>query len=508
MSPGAGKVESLQTHQSDRRTHSLKTTGDYVNIIDAYHETGSYRAAARLCGVAHKTVRRVIERHQAGGPWTRQPRPVTRNTDPVLSVLAKRVKDTDGRISAKRLLPVARAAGYTGSARNLRRAVARIKAEHKQKRRLYRPWVPTPGQHLVIDWTPEAGMHIFCAVLAWSRYRFVRFALNQTRETTLALLAECFEELEAVPAVVLSDRMSCLKNGVVANVVVPHPDYVRFAAHYGFRPDFCESADPESKGVVEHLAGYVQVDLVVPEDGFGGKPEVGNRQARIWGLEVNGRLHSEIQAIPGERLKEEQPLMRPLPSLRPPLCRGELRKVDRLQTIRFGSARYSLPTVWVGRTVEVMVQDGEVVVGNDGAEITRHQLQPPGGISVHDQHYSGPARPPARAIRVRTNTERAFMALGPAAETFLRSAAAAGTSRLAGELAEIVSLEASWGREQLVAALERATRFRRFKADDVRDILTAGPQAPNPVPAGKAMQLALPEAPVRSLEAYSLEAVR
>jgi hypothetical protein len=78
--------------------------------------------------------------------------------------------------------------------------------------------------------------------------------------------------------------MSCLKNGVVANVVVPHPDYVRFAAHYGFRPDFCESADPESKGVVEHLAGYGQVDLVVPEGGFGGKPEVGNRQARIWGL--------------------------------------------------------------------------------------------------------------------------------------------------------------------------------------------------------------------------------
>src|SRR5207244_7723802 len=88
--------------------------------------------------------------------------------------------------SAKRLLPVVRAAGYTGSARNLRRAVAKIKTEHRQKRRLYRPWVPTPGQHLVIDWTPEAGMHIFCAVLAWSRYRFVRFARNETRETTLA----------------------------------------------------------------------------------------------------------------------------------------------------------------------------------------------------------------------------------------------------------------------------------------------------------------------------------
>src|SRR5438128_1680547 len=238
--------------------------------------------------------------------------------------------------------------------------------------------------------------------------------------TTLALLAECFEELGAVPAVVLSDRMSCLKNGVVANVVVPHPDYVRFAAHFGFRPDFCESADPESKGVVEHLAGYVQVDLVVPEDGFGGKPEVANRQARVWGLEVNGRLHSEIQAVPAERLQEERPLMRPLPLLRPALCRGELRKVDRLQTIRFGSARYSVPTTWVGRTLEIMVRDGEVVIGLDGEEITRHRLQPPGGISIYDEHYSGPARPPARAIRVRTETERAFIALGPVAEGFLR----------------------------------------------------------------------------------------
>lgn len=67
--------------------------------------------------------------------------------------------------------------------------------------------MPNPGQHLVIDWTTIGfGLHMFCAVLAWSRYRFIRFASSETRETTLGLLAECFEELGAVPAVVLSDR--------------------------------------------------------------------------------------------------------------------------------------------------------------------------------------------------------------------------------------------------------------------------------------------------------------
>jgi len=28
----------------------------------------------------------------------------------------------------------------------------------------------------VIDWGAESGLDVFCAVLAWSRFRFVRFA--------------------------------------------------------------------------------------------------------------------------------------------------------------------------------------------------------------------------------------------------------------------------------------------------------------------------------------------
>ena len=47
----------------------IEDDGDYVNIIDAYNELGSYRAAARLCGTTDKTVRRTIERQRAGGPW-------------------------------------------------------------------------------------------------------------------------------------------------------------------------------------------------------------------------------------------------------------------------------------------------------------------------------------------------------------------------------------------------------------------------------------------------------
>jgi hypothetical protein len=63
----------------------------------------------------------------------------------------------------------------------------------------------------VIDWGAEGGLHVFCAVLAWCRFRFVRFARDERAATTLALLAECFEVLGGVPGKVLADRMGCLK---------------------------------------------------------------------------------------------------------------------------------------------------------------------------------------------------------------------------------------------------------------------------------------------------------
>ena len=475
-----------------------------MDIVAAYEQVGTYRGAAALCGTTHKTVKRVIERRRAGEPFEAPRRQLAKNTDAVAAVIAEKVRATDGRISAKRLLPVARTAGYTGSARNFRRAVAEAKKAWRRARRVYRPWQPAPGEHLVIDWASEGAWQIFCAVLPWSRWRFVRLARDQKAATTMRLLAECFEEAGGVPHVVLADRMGCLKGGVVANVVVPTAEYVRFATHFGFRPDFCEAADPESKGIVEALCRYAEYDLVVPAGAWDDEATA-NADARGWCGEVNARVHSEVAAIPNDRLAEERKVLRPLPSLRPPLRRGEARKVDKLATVRFGSARYSVPKELVGRSVEVVVGDGEVLVHHGDALVAVHPVVAPGECSIIDDHYGGPRRVPARAVRPRSGAERAFLALGPAAEAFLRAAAAAGTSKLGTELALICALEAAWGGDALVAALERAAAFRRFRAADVRSILEAGPGVADVVDEGEALVVDLPAVPVRSLEDYRLE---
>ena len=160
---------------------------------------GSYRGAAELCGTTHKTVKRIVERHNAGG--AAPPRKERgHNYDPVAELVAEKVARSQGRISAKRLLPAARAAGYAGSARNFRRLVAEVRAAWRAgHHRGRRPAVWTPGDTLASDRGSEGGLHVFCAVLAWSRFRFVRFAADEKAATTLGLLAECFETLGGVP---------------------------------------------------------------------------------------------------------------------------------------------------------------------------------------------------------------------------------------------------------------------------------------------------------------------
>ncbi len=475
-------------------------------MLTAYREVGSYRGAAAICGTTHKTVKRIVARHEAGGVRpVRTPRPA--NSEVVRELVAGKVKNTHGRISAKRLLPVARAAGYEGSARNFRRLVAAEKSSWRQANaRTRRPAVWAPGEVLAIDWGVLGGLHVFCAVLAFSRVRFVRFADNERAETTLGLLAECFEVLGGVPKVVLADRMGCLKGGVVADVVVPTAEYVRFAAHYRFRPDFCRAADPASKGIVENLVGYAKTDLMIPQAPFADLAAA-NAAAAAWCTEVNGVLHSEIAAVPAQRLEVERELLGALPSLRPSIGRATTRKVDKLSCVRFSSARYSVPTALIGSQVQLLAADGRltVVVPGTGEVVAEHPLMAPGEASVLDEHYGGPRRAPQRAARPRTAAEKAFCALGPVAEQFLIGAAAAGNTRLGPELAELAALEAAHGRDALTAALGRAVAFGRWHAADIRSILAAGAGVAQVRPAGEALVIPLPATATRPLSQYSMD---
>ncbi len=480
-----------------------------MDVVSAFRDVGTYRGAAEICGVDPKTVKRIVLAWEAGllDDQRAGRGPVSKNTDVVGDLVAKRVADTHGKATAKKLLAEARAAGYVGSDRNFRRLVAAEKKAWRAKNAYQRrPGVWTPGQMLVIDWgtIKGSGIKVFCAVLAWSRFRFVRLARDETAATTFALLAECFETLGGVPAKVLADRMGCLKAGTVADVVIPTPDYVRFATHYGFSPDFCKAADPESKGIVEHLVGYAKRDLPFP--GQSDDLAEWNQSAVAWCGEVNGREHSEICAIPNDRLENERGLLRGLPSVRPRIGQAELRKVDRLSTIRVASVRYSVPSALVGQRVEAVTYHGQVRIYTLGGELVAiHTQLTAGEASILDEHYPAPRKLPSRGPRPRSDVEQTFLGLGAAAEVFITAGAAAGMTLLGKHIERIVTeLIPAHGEEAVAKALERAVRFGRFRADDIASILAIGP-IPEAVEPGDQVVVDLPSAEVRSFDAYRLE---
>lgn len=478
-------------------------------VVNLYEELGSYRAVAAVVGCDHKTVKAWLERSRRVSVAKVVSR--SRATDPYVELIRERVERTEGRVRGKRLLKLLRAAGYRASLRTLERALRVERRSWQQRqRRVYRPWVSAPGDFLIVDWgevgtVPTAAgqrkLYCFCAVLGWSRWRYVRFFTCQRFQVLAQGLAACFEALGGVPAHVMFDNAKTVTIDFVAGASVLNAELVRLATHYHFTPVTAAASDPESKGKVEALVRYVKSRLV-PEEGFSSLDEAG-REAEKWCQEVNWEVHEETRAVPAARLEEERPLLRRLVE-RPPVATGENRKVDQLSTVRLGSARYSVPSRLRGEVVQVLADGDEVRVIHQGSEVALHRLQAPGGTSIQDEHYPFPAPTGLRPLRPRHPAEVRFLDLGEPAERYLRAAAAAGTVRLLQQLERVLELERSHGREAVQAALTRAVEFARFGHEDIAAILLAAGAAP-PARLQPATPLALeglPQVPQRALESY------
>jgi alkylated DNA nucleotide flippase Atl1 len=75
----------------------LKSAKDRMDIISAYQQVGSYRGAAELCGTTHRTVKKVIDKFEAGDNL---PARVERahNYDAVTDLVTERVEKSQGRM--------------------------------------------------------------------------------------------------------------------------------------------------------------------------------------------------------------------------------------------------------------------------------------------------------------------------------------------------------------------------------------------------------------------------
>jgi hypothetical protein len=463
----------------------MKSDGEIMEILEAFDLTNSYRDAAELAGCSHHTVEDCVAKRDAG---LLDNKPAQRDMliDPHLPKLEEWVEASKGKIRADVVHEKLTTLGYGGSERTTRRAVAIAKKNWRQgNRRIYRPWVPEPGMWFQWDygWGPMvAGRQVllFCAWLAWSRYRVVLPILDKSLPSVIACIDTTLRRFGGCPTYGLTDNEKTVTVDHVAGIPVRNPDMVAASRHYGLQVVTCMVADPETKGGSEATVRLAKADIVPTDanllDEYSSFADV-EAACLAWSNEVNNRVHRVTRRIPAEMLAEEQQRLHKLPAHPYTVAFGQTRVVgSTTPMVAFENASYSVPSKLAGETVWVRDHGDELVfvhVESDGPkEIARHQRTIPGSPRVNDDHFPpSPPGPLERKPSAKNAGESAFLAIGPAAVTWLERAAEAGTSRMRIKMASAVDLAALHGIDVVNDALAVAADAGRFDEGNLSSII-------------------------------------
>ncbi|MGZ6617648.1 MAG: IS21/IS408/IS1162 family transposase [Solirubrobacteraceae bacterium] len=464
----------------------MKRPEEVMEILEAYDLAGTLRGAAALAGCDHKTVAYWVRmRDEAGGmPVVARKRPAMEQE--FASKIDELVDRSHGRIRADVAHDKLVALGYQGSGRTTRRWVAESKRRWRRRHgRRTRPWIPEPGLWMQWDYGdgPKAGglaTVLFCAWLAWSRFRVVVPLRDKTMPSVVMGLDRALRLFGGAPTYALTDNEKTVSVDHVCGIAVRNPLIVEVARHYGLTIATCVPADPQSKGGSEATVRVAKADLVPTDHNLRDEYEdfaALERACEQFMADVNTRPHRATLEPPVIRLAEEHERLHPLPRLPHTLCFGETRKVNWQSLISVGGALYSVPHELIDERVWARTDGSELIVvhvdGHQGPrEVARHRLTTPGRPAIDDGHY--PPRPAGaleRKPRARSAEEQAFLAIGDGAAQWLIKAGAAGAQRVRRKMAEAVDLAKLHGSVEVERALRTCADAGRFGDGDLAAIL-------------------------------------
>ncbi len=229
--------------------------------------------------------------------------------DPFTQIITTRLA-TYPELSAVRLFDEVRAAGYPGGITQVRDYVARVRPRPEPE-----PLVrfeTAPGHQAQVDFAefrlPWGKRYALVVVLGYSRLLWVRFYPRQSLATVIAGLEEAFAYVGGVPTELLFDQMKAViveDQRLDGGKLLENPEFLRFAAHWGFRVRACRPYRAKTKGKVERPIRYLRSNF------FYGREFIGDAdldaQCRAWLDDVaNARIHRTTECVPRVRFETEE----------------------------------------------------------------------------------------------------------------------------------------------------------------------------------------------------------
>lgn len=305
-------------------------TFENVMEIHILHKRGvGIRSIASQLGISRNTVRKYLKKHQMQPVYSPRPKAACL-LDPHQDYIRKRIADSlPYRLAGTVIYREIRARGYRGSLTLLRYF---LRAEQK-------PVVVEPvirfetetGRQMQVDWgtmrTVHNPLHVFVAVLGYSRMLYIEFTDNMRYETMESCHRNAFRFFGGVPQEVLYDNMKTVvlqRDAYQPGQHRFHPSLWQFAKEMGFTPRLCRPFRAQTKGKVERMVGYTRQSFYIPlmtrlkPAGVSVDVDTANREGHRWLSEVaNQREHQTIHCRPCDRWVEEQQAMLALPPEKP-----------------------------------------------------------------------------------------------------------------------------------------------------------------------------------------------
>ncbi|MCH7670496.1 MAG: IS21 family transposase [Acidobacteria bacterium] len=471
-----------------------------MEVLEAYDLTKSLRSAAALCGVDHHTVKRYVAARSAGLDPAKA---VVRGSvsDPFSEKIVEWIEASQGRVRADVVHRKLEAMGYEGSERTTRRVVAALKQNWvHEHRRGYKPWIPEPGLWLQWDYGEgprigDARTHLFCAWLAWSRFRVILPMWDKKMPSVITALDRCFRIIGGIPTYLLTDNEKTVTDTHIARVAVRNPQIVAAGHYYGVTITTCVPFDPESKGGSEATVRIAKADLVPTAGNLLDDYETFEQLEEACAaatLRFNTRVHTVTREKPVDRLVTELELLHRVPEVPYTAAFGETRAVSWSSTISFRGARYSVPHTWMGTRVWVRVSGDEIIitaqVDDAATEIARHAIVGSGEASIVDAHYPPRRDTPVRVPKATSRFEAAFLEIGQGAQVWLIEAAGLGIRGIEARMGDAVALTEIHDPAAVDEALAAAAKVGRFGDGDLESILTYRHRGPILAPVGFSLQ--------------------
>ncbi len=315
-------------------------------LLRHYLEQGvSQTAIARKLGISRRTVYRWIQageldRDLDAEPIRYKPRPrVERKIDPYKAIIQARLEEFPD-LTAIRLFEEIKAAGYPGGYTQVKEYVRQVRPRPPEDPVIR--FETAPGEQGQVDFAhfrlPWGRRYALLVVLGYSRLLWLRFYPRQDMRTLIRGLEAAFGAFGGVPRELLFDQMRSVitrdQRGEGGSLT-ENAEFLRFAAHWDFRPRACRPYRARTKGKVERPIRYVRRSLVYGRT-FAGDADL-NAQAEWWlGRVANVRRHGTTKERPVDRFERDEraalgPLApRPYHSLALPLEKPKQSRKPRL----------------------------------------------------------------------------------------------------------------------------------------------------------------------------------